>query len=308
MASATAAAQITIATGPGRGQVTAFDGDVLTIGRNADCTLSIDDAAILDLHATIVQRGGRYAIHAPDDNLLVMDGQPVPGNQWVWLPSQAVLAVSPSVRLHFSSAAASSAPTASDAPIDPGKSTVDDFQRIRAKAAPAGGKSRKATRQTAKFITEGSGETLVRLGEDGHLPNLQLAEQDRTVARMRGAAKKQGNPAVLYGVLGFSVLSSLLLLVLESDGTTVSASTVSDARATVFRDFLGEPGKELRPWQRVLREAGLAHSRGDPKAERAAYQRVLKMLNSEDLNQFTGLTGHIEDDERLRKLLATLLE
>jgi hypothetical protein len=42
--------------------------------------------------------------------------------------------------------------------------------------------------------------------------------------------------------------------------------------------------------------------------ERAAYLSVLALLNSEDKNRFTGITGHIEDDEALKEYLAVLLQ
>ena len=309
----TAAAQIVIATGPGRGQVVPFAGDVLTIGSGEDCGLILEDGQIEALHATIVQRNDRFAIHAGPECQVLIDGNPLPSNQWVWLPSQAVLGLSSLTRLHFSSASPP-APPAENRPRSRqvGQSTVASLEEMQAAAvatAKPKAKSKKSNRQTAQFITERTGETLVRLGEDGHLPNLRLAEADaRPVGGPKAASQKEGNPALLYGALGFSLLSSVLLLFLENSAPGLASSDARTARATLFRDFIGEEADSLQPWQRQLREAGLAYSRGDQKAERIAYLRVLKMLNSEDLNQFTGLTGHIEDDERLRKLLATLLE
>src|SRR5262249_37402907 len=115
----------------------------------------------------------------------------------------------------------------------------------------------------------------------------------------------KGNPALVYVALGFSLLMSVLMLVVEPPSS--SATGKAAARATILREFVGQDGKPLKPYQKLLREAELAHSRNDWNEERDAYQAVLRLLNSEDRNPLTGVTGHVEDDERLRKLLAVLL-
>ena len=75
----------------------------------------------------------------------------------------------------------------------------------------------------------------------------------------------------------------------------------------ILREFVGEEGRPLKPYQQLLREAQLAHARGDRRKEQTAYQSVLRLLNAEDRNPHTGVTGHVEDDERLRKLIGILM-
>ncbi|MBC8001849.1 MAG: hypothetical protein H7X97_04595, partial [Opitutaceae bacterium] len=81
----------------------------------------------------------------------------------------------------------------------------------------------------------------------------------------------------------------------------------TEARQSVMRNFVGGDKGPIKPYQQLLRDAGLAQSRGDFKSERDAYRRVLRLLNSEDKNPFTGITGTAEDDDRLKKHLAVLL-
>jgi hypothetical protein len=81
----------------------------------------------------------------------------------------------------------------------------------------------------------------------------------------------------------------------------------SEARQAVMKNFVGSDKGPIKPYQKLLRDAGLAYSRGDFKSEREAYQKVLRLLNSEDKNPFTGITGTAEEDVDLKKHLAVLL-
>ncbi|MBC8117016.1 MAG: hypothetical protein H7062_21685, partial [Candidatus Saccharimonas sp.] len=167
-------------------------------------------------------------------------------------------------------------------------------------------KGEATSRTVAKFITDRKGETLVRLGEDGHLPELALAE---VTAPKHDKNKRpaRGNPALIYGALGFSLLASLAMMFLDPAAMDERSESKTVARQSVMRDFVGGDKGPIKPYQQLLRDAGLAQSRGDFKSERDAYRRVLRLLNSEDKNPFTGITGTAEDDDRLKKHLAVLL-
>ena len=117
----------------------------------------------------------------------------------------------------------------------------------------------------------------------------------------------QGNPALIYGALGFSLLASLAMLFLDPAVTDERSETKTVARQAVMENFVGGDKGPIKPYQQLLRDAGLAQSRGDFKSERAAYLKVLRLLNSEDKNPFTGITGTAEGDDQLKKHLAVLL-
>jgi hypothetical protein len=103
-----------------------------------------------------------------------------------------------------------------------------------------------------------------------------------------------------------SLLVSVVLLLFEPAGSGESSEEKGKARVEI-REFYGDEAQEPLPWQKLLRQARLAASRGDRAGERRAYRRVLDQLNSEDLSRFTGLTGTPEQDEKLRRLIGTLL-
>ncbi|MBT6153880.1 MAG: hypothetical protein HOH82_04205, partial [Planctomycetaceae bacterium] len=187
-------------------------------------------------------------------------------------------------------------------------STPQPATKRGGKGKRAGGKRRKSSDQpVARFITDKQGDTLVKLGEDGHLPELHLAEGEtrKTVA----ASKKQSNPFIIYAVLAFSMCSSLLMVVVDFEPAAATQEQRDKARQLIVR-FYGINKKDLQPHQALLREARLARSRGDYATERRTYALVLKQLNAEDIAQsFSGLTGDRgdpgtlpdDDDEFLRE-------
>ncbi len=165
------------------------------------------------------------------------------------------------------------------------------------------GKSAKRQKNVARFITD-QGGPLVELGADGHLPELAL--QDDPTRKEKQAKPKQSNSALLYSVLGLSFLSSLAMLFAEVDRPSVSELSKGDARQEIVR-FFGSDDKELETWQKQLRAARLAHSRGDAEAELMAYRRVLNLLKSEDRDPHVGITGHLSTDEELKRLIGVII-
>ena len=311
--SSTSAASLTVTTGPDRGQTFALTDEFIHIGSGPDSQVLLTDPQVSDHLASLANRNGRYAIFTPIDNSIAVDGNSLKADQWVWLPSRATIKISAKTTLTFQSGAseASGAPASVAPAVAPGEARLPDETPPSAATAKSkrrtGAKPSTGSRTVAKFITDRPGETLVRLGEDGHLPELALQEASAPKVDKRKQTA-QGNPALVYGALGFSLLASAALLFLEPEPFQQRRTSKSTARQEVNQPkFIGDEKGPTKPFQKLLREAGLAHSRGDYQGERDAYLRVLSLLNAEDKNPFTGITGHIEDDEVLKKDLAILL-
>lgn len=295
-ATETTAARLIVVEGNRPGGTYVLTSELTGIGRAAENQIVLADAELGPHHASIARRNGRYALFVPEGRAVAIDGQTVPTEQWIWLPTKAALQLSTTTTLHFLNEA-----EPSDAEVKPAVPTKPG-RRAAAKKDKA---ERSGTRKVAKFVTDRAGGTLVRLGEDGQLPELQLNEllgsRKSTVQKRR-----ESNPAVLYAVLAVSVLSSVAMLFLDFEGG-ISAEGKAASRRVIVTEFLGDENQPVQPYQRLLREASLAHSRGDSVGERDLYRRVLRLLNSEDRNPFTGVTGAPDDDERLRHHLGVLL-
>ena len=307
----TTIASLTVTSGPDRGKTFALHEEFIHVGRAEDCQVVLTDPQVEEVHASLANRNGRFAIITSLDQTVAVDGKLLPAEQWAWLPSQATIAVSPKTTLLFSCGLPSVGENGKPAASKPNEppSATDPSAALPTKTKgrkPGTKKSDGTTRTVAKFITDRTGETLVRLGEDGHLPELALVESAAPKIDKRKRAP-QGNPALVYGALGFSLLLSLAMLFIDSPVTSERSQSKSAARQSVMRDFVGGDKQPIKPFQQLLRDAGLAQSRGDFKAEREAYKKVLKLLNSEDKNPFTGITGTAEDDDRLKQHIAVLL-
>ncbi|MGQ0633842.1 MAG: hypothetical protein ACT4QC_04470 [Planctomycetaceae bacterium] len=312
--------------------------DVTRVGRGADNTLVLSDPDLSDYLASIVQRDGRFAIITTVPQGLEIDGIEVPAERWVWLPEQAQIRVSRRTALEFTTAngaladevppaAGDASPAASTVPAARKKSGSSSAQlprppgtkARRAAAAPSSEgssgtlgtrhKGEKKTRTVARFITDGPGDPLVKLGDDGHLPVLQLSEA-AAASKARGEVrKKESNLAILYVVLAASLGLSFLVLFMEGPQLAGNAASKDTAREQIV-DFYGDGAQSPRPYQLHLRQARQAHSRGDVEAERREYRRVLDLLRSEandTLHRHTGVTGREDADRELERLIGILL-
>ena len=307
----TTIASLTVTAGPDRGKTFALHEEFVHVGRAEDCQIILTDPQVDEVQASLANRNGRFAIITAFEETVAIDGKTLPPEQWAWLPSQATIKVSPKTTLLFSCGLPSAMTNGEPAPLKSNESPppADPPTTLPTKAKgrkPGAKKGEAATRTVAKFITDRKGETLVRLGEDGHLPELALAE---VTAPKRDKRKRpaQGNPALIYGALGFSLLASLAMLFLDPAVTDERSESKTVARQAVMSDFVGGDKGPIKPYQQLLRDAGLAQSRGDNRSEREAYLKVLKLLNSEDKNPFTGITGTAKGDVDLKKHLAVLL-
>lgn len=311
----TPAGTITVTDGPDAGRAFPLSDDLVHIGRGADNQVVLSDAALAEHQASIVRRQGRFAIYSPAAGSVQVDGNEIPAERWVWLPrtAQIHLGVQTILRLDTHETPVPGAPDSTPTPLTGrSRTTTRKSDADRARRRGRNGDHRP---QVARFINDRSGEPLVKLGEDGQLPALELAELAEEQPRERREARST-NPVLLYGVLACSFVMSLLMLVVDPQART-AAERSQDAQARqVLQEFYGDPQRKLQPYQQLLRDALVAHTQGNIDAERDAYRQVLRMLNSSDIRSAktspNGLTGRqtgrgrLSDDE-LREALLTLL-
>ncbi|QDU40374.1 hypothetical protein Mal4_47300 [Maioricimonas rarisocia] len=320
-----ALAQLTVTDGPDRGRLFPIADDLVHVGRGAENQFVLTAPDLADHQASIVRRQNRFAIFAPEQTRVVVDGNAIPTERWVWLPVSATIQLGSETAIRFeANQAAVEVPTTgkpANGNTESGKAEGSSVIRKRRRNGSTQSsqtirtrKPRQAARkaQVAKFITDRPGETLVRLGEDGHLPELQLSESD--APRKTERSTRQQSPVVLYAVLTTSFLVSLALLLVDPNPASTQSRDTSSARA-VIRDFYGDAESEPQPYQKLLRQALIEHSQGDEREEKRLYRRVLRMLNSADIvdpHNLNGLTGKEtgrgrSSDEDLRAALETLL-
>ncbi|HTI49964.1 MAG TPA: hypothetical protein VL475_03395 [Planctomycetaceae bacterium] len=332
-------------TGPDRGRSLALSGELMRVGRAPQNDLVLSDPQLADHLASIVERDGRYAIITTIPRGLEIDGTEIPVERWVWLPDEAQIKVSPRTMLQFmtgngageapepaveSGAAPENESTARAAgtrsatlprPVGsplkqtPGERPGSSGEFARAKRT-TGERSERKSRAVARFITDGPGDPLVKLGEDGHLPELTLKEGH--VREGRDEQTKQTSPALLAVVLSVSIGMTLLMLLMDTGGFGDNTALKAQARGEITQ-YYGSETDDLKPYQIQLRQARQARGRGDYQAERAAYREVLAQLRSEakeKLYKYTGITGRLDyaegeenrkSDRRLEELISILL-
>lgn len=207
-------------------------------------------------------------------------------------------------------------PAASVPPVrEPGQRTTTTFPKPKPSPSDGTGsandlpsplrasRSEKKAPKVAKFITDSPGNLLVKLGEDGHLPELTLEEgQVRTAS---DAQEAKSNPLLLIAALCFSFGMTGLMLFMDMEDTGGGGKRAEASQKIV--DYYGGEDEELKPYQTHLRRARQARSRYDYQAERAEYYKVLEMLRAEGKSKFTGLTGTPERDDKLKELIGELL-
>lgn len=303
-------ATLTVISGPDRGKVFAISEELVHVGHGPLNHVDLADAEVADHQASIVRRNGRFAVYTPLPRGLEVDGAPIPPERWVWLPHRAAIKIGEHTSLQFDAAGRSTGPgpALDERREHRAESSNDGSHRPASpQAVPrksAGKRSRPKGRQVARFITDHAGEPRVTLGEDGHLPELNLAEGPVRKASHRRDPRSKS--VLVYVVVAVSFSLSLAMLFIDMEPSATSDQGKAQARQEIVT-FCGEDDKEPELYQRYLRQAQLASSRGDFDTERQAYRKVLRLLNSEDNNRLTGLTGSPEQDERLRQLIAVLL-
>ncbi|MSR59824.1 MAG: hypothetical protein EXS05_19670 [Planctomycetaceae bacterium] len=331
-----AQANISVATGPDRGKSFTLTGELTRVGKGPQNDLVLTDSHVTADHlASIVERDGRYAIITTVQGGLEIDGTEVPAERWVWLPDMAKIRVTNETSLQFflngsprapdSGVPASAAPPpvvsepAADAagrdsaspsavirkvpPVKTRRAAGDSAgssdelpRKKRATGERPEKKPRAAT--VARFITDGPGDPLVKLGEDGHLPELTLKE-GHTREGHEPTQTKTTNPAVLLLAIGASLLMTLGMLFMEGEGYGDNTRSKAEARSKIEK-YYGSEKDNLKPYQIYLRQARQARSRGDIAAEQFEYRQVLNLLHSEaneKLYRYTGITGRLDYDQ-----------
>ena len=313
-------ARLTVTTGPDRGRVFELAEEMVNIGRGAQNEIALTDLQVAEHQATLMSRNGRYAIYSPREDSIEVDGNVIPAEQWIWLPDTARIKMSAYTGLRFQyegtrTAGAADTFSAKEKPQPPDEQPAPEAKsrssRNKARKAAAG--ERKAAageRKVARFITDQGGDALVRLGEDGHLPELSLSDSPAKKV-VRDKSSTESSFPWAYVAVGLSMLLTVALLFVPAETGPSTANERARARQDITQ-FYGAPGEEPAAWQRWLREARLAHSSGDWPAERRAYQKVLDMLNAEEYNRpdapsHIALTGDRTRDQTLRELIAILL-
>jgi len=310
-----------------------LDEELVNLGRGDDNQIALADDELQEHQASILRRNGRYAIYTPVEGGVEVDGNAIPIDQWIWLPESARLRLGSATLLQFRSESADGtatdpaspsgesvsqtsgvpSPSSSSASVrtkDAGRSHKTDAKVRSPKSAakespkmPPKPQERKG-RKVARFITDQAGDRLVRLGEDGKLPQLSLAVS-RQEQKTQRSSHQQSSP-LIYVAVGISLVMSLAMLLIDADSSGSTAAGRARARRDIVRFYAN--AENPKPYQRDLRQAELAHKAGDRQAERRAYQRVLDRLNSEDVaNSVNGLTGDKRDDEELRRLIGILM-
>jgi hypothetical protein len=316
-----AAARLVVTRGPDEGREFDVSSDLAHIGRDGSNQIVLTDPGLARHQASIVCRGGRYALFTPLDGGVEVDGAQVPAERWVWLPAAADIRFGLETVLHFET----SAPSNGHAVAVGGSSESHDSPMSESPAIAASQKKdgssstarrrRKKTeskKSAARLMLDAAGEPRVQLGADGRLPELNLSEAGRP------AVESSGPPGVqlwlvIVAVLVSTAMSALILLWTPE---SVRTSTVTQAQARFqVRNFYGREGSELEPYQQLLRQAAVEHSQGRTREERRMYLKVLDLLNSADVldsSNFHGLTGRQtgrgrNSDKELRELLESLV-
>jgi hypothetical protein len=313
-----------VTKGPDKGASFEVRAEIVYVGRGQENDFPLTDETLEEHELSIVYRNGRYAVCASRGDKVSVDGNLLPAEKWVWLPERARIELGQRNVLMFeytpretggetgSAKDPGDSPQSQPAPRDkppPATGLPQPGKRV-----PRGRKSRDAGRKPAKspkagvarFITDQVGDPLVKLGADGHLPELHLEEASGHQKKKEVTKSKQGNPLLVYLAIGFSVISSTLMLVIDVGPGSSPRIDQSTAREQI-RQFYGTGEDQLEDYQLLLREAALAHSRSDFRREKAYYRQVLAMLLAEDNQGFIRLTKTPESDEKLRELLAILL-
>lgn len=315
-------AKLRFLKGPEKGKTIEIRDELVHIGRGEESNIRLRAKDLQDYELSIVLRNDRYAIYAARGDMVSVEGNYLPAEKWVWLPEEAVVQIGEKTEFEFQvqmEAADSGRPVGKVA--EPKK---DKNVQMKGVPAPAkirnqkngtqedrkSGQQKGRQRNVARFITDQVGDPLVQLGEDGHLPELHLQEidggQQKKKTGKEQQQKSEGNPLLVGIAIGFSLLSSLLMLFMSPGGSGSGSADKSSARVEI-RQFYGGENEKLEPYQLLLREAALSYSRGDRRDERDYYRRVFQMLVSEDNQGLIRLTETREGDEKLRDLLSVLL-
>jgi hypothetical protein len=159
-----------------------------------------------------------------------------------------------------------------------------------------------AERAVAKIIRTHDVE--VPLARDGKLPTLHLKDETKAESKTN---EIKTSPILLGALICFSLIFSALILLLGDFQSNPDRQSAEKARQSIQNFYNVHEDRPMKPYQLELREAQLAHSKGDRAGEIAAYRNVMSRFRAEDRNQFVGLTGSPTADIELQELISILL-
>jgi hypothetical protein len=166
-------------------------------------------------------------------------------------------------------------------------------------------------KRVARFIAAETSDSSLPLAADGKLPELHLDQ--RASSEKPDATTRSINPLAVAGLLGMSIVLSIVLVLMDVGAPTVSGAQRKAAMRQKIEDqyfgsgTLDAHAKNLELYQVLLREAQQAYTRGDHRAEREDYRRVLDMLRAERGAHDEGLTGSHAKDKELEDAILILL-
>jgi hypothetical protein len=163
-----------------------------------------------------------------------------------------------------------------------------------------------SAKKVARFVTAEAAQSTLNLAENGKLPELHLEEATKAKSQQSGVTV---NPLVLLGLVCFSVVSSVLLVLYTPEQETAShSSRQAEARRIIEMEYFADLDSPAprEPYQILLRAAQRAYARGDRQTERRLLHRVLDLLRAER-SGFEGITGSPTRDETLSQQITIIL-
>ena len=179
-------------------------------------------------------------------------------------------------------------------------------EKVRKPAAPPPPPTPR--KKVARFIAAEAADPTVQLAADGKLPELHI--EDDSKEKKPTEAKPMSQMALLGGLGVAMLLWGTLLFSIMGPVESPHSQEKDEARQRIEREYFGGEAineKELKPYQMLLREAQMAHARGDVKMERTDYRKVLGLLHAERRAEEKGLTGSFQKDKTLEGLIVVLL-
>jgi hypothetical protein len=340
-----ASGRIVVTTGPERGKVFEIEEELVHVGRAVENQIVLDDPSLSEHQASILNKNGRFAIYRPDEAEVNVDGNDIPAEQWVWLPSDARLQFGLRTTCQFSyeQSLDDAQPAAARSSKSSRETQEDESQDESSQDAPSRSGGKKAeTKKTRSKSGPGKPRAIPKASTSADDDQSQTGEKRKKKKRKRQAARfitdqgnplvelgadgqlpelaleeamsakqrsdkpKQTSPALMYCILAFSFVATLGMLLLDSSPAESGGITKSKARIEVKR-FFGDGEDGLLLFQRQLRTAQLARSRRDYTEERRLYLEVLSQLNSEDRDLNIGVTGSLNGDVELKQLIGILI-
>jgi hypothetical protein len=161
-------------------------------------------------------------------------------------------------------------------------------------------------RKVARFISAEAAQSSLKLAADGKLPELHLIDGTQKIEPEKKTSSL--SPLALVGILAASVLMCFAIIFLGDSTPAGNAEARDNAWKQIEANYFNDPGGgELKPYNRMLREAKRAHQSQDRKTERELLTQLRNLLRGERAVSQRGLTGSRERDKKLEEHVNLLL-